>query len=580
MVKLVYKNDEKYIFYNGQKTEINHFELTINIDRVALEYIKFIETQSINGLVLEEFYVYDGIPLYYFERPTIVLKIKQLIFATEFIKMLLEKYKDTLQVETDNEIFSSVCKNIFKLDVISSQANSTSEIVGIKKKSKMFYESFLWIISGLKNYVLYKVTLDKRENICILTYTMNINLINKDEKKILYDTQMGTIVEKLRDTYKIFNFEFLGNRKLLEKSLKLKGNTIPFEFLLILKKLNKNRLINIKLLENNMKNLVEIDYSYNDFDFKNIILHNIFNDLKIRFDKDLNEILMLEKFFKKSKINKCIVTDEGDRARCFITAGNRNGVHTYSIQHGLITDTSPEYIFNSKYLDILIPKHTFVWGNNYKKILVDNTNIYKETNVDIVGQLRTDLLFEKYLRPKEKNGIKLKILYATQYFKDILEPATTMLFEALEKIKVEYEIIIKLHPSDHYFDFYKSMANKYSIKNFRILKDGDIYDLMNWCSVIVSVHSTVVQEGTLLNKPSICIRLPKYNDLGGFIQAGISFGVSERNELIYIFEHLDDNKGLLISKMTEYVADNFYKIDGCVALRIIERITGELEVKM
>ena len=61
---------------------------------------------------------------------------------------------------------------------------------------------------------------------------------------------------------------------------------------------------------------------------------------------------------------------------------------------------------------------------------------------------------------------------------------------------------------------YEACCIKNGITNYEITKELDIYDALIWCDLIISVHSTVVLEGAILNKPSICIILPKYNDEG------------------------------------------------------------------
>ena len=94
----------------------------------------------------------------------------------------------------------------------------------------------------------------------------------------------------------------------------------------------------------------------------------------------------------------------------------------------------------------------------------------------------------------------------------------------------------------------------------------DIYEAIIWCDLIVSIHSTVVLEGAILNKPSICILLEKYYDQGNFVKEGLSKGATdafELRELIATGKYENDH-------LQEYVEKSFYKIDGKVTERILK----------
>lgn len=134
----------------------------------------------------------------------------------------------------------------------------------------------------------------------------------------------------------------------------------------------------------------------------------------------------------------------------------------------------------------------------------------------------------------------------------------------------EYELIIKLHPADKYYHIYESLIEQYNIKNVKILEDGDIYEIINWCDVVVSVHSTVVIEGALLDKPSICILLPKYNDAGGFVRDGVSLGAKDEYDLKNYLEGIKNMS--FENRFSEYIKNNFYKVDGKVTDRIVSII--------
>lgn len=563
MNKIVYTENDKYLISDGEKIQLQDFINGMDIDSISYNFMEYIESQEVCGKHIEDFFVYDNIPLYYFERPTLFMSIKNLIFIFEIIENVCKQYGNEIDVETNSEIMYLISKNVFKLNV--TKIGLGSPMVRYSK-TKTLINYMARALRGMKYLIKQLFIKYDRETVCAITYAININVVNINGKKLLLDTQLGPLLNKIKNKYNIINLQFLNSPASIEKSLKQNGDYIPYEFFILSKKIKRNKLVISNLLKNDLNLLSQIKYNYKQYDLKDIFLYNILSGIESKYYSELNEILQAEKFLKRRHVKKCITTDEGDRMRCFIIAANRLGIETYAVQHGILNVFCPEYIINTEYKN-LVPNKTFVWGEKYKKILVENTNVYNDSNVYPVGQIRTDILFNFYKANKNQNG-KIKILYATQFLRDLLEPATEMLFQSLNLLENEYELIIKLHPADKYYDYYNMMVEKNNIKNVEIVKDADIYQLINWCDVVVSVHSTVVVEGALLNKPSICIVLPKYNDAGGFIRDGISMGASSSMELKNELDNILNNDYTGKNNIERYIRENFYKIDGNVVERI------------
>jgi len=564
MLKIIYTKNEKKVLFKDKSEDLYKSINNISIDNLAFQFLKEIENDNVQGLNLEDFYVYDNIPLYYFERPTIYLKLKYILTSFMIIKNILENNNEEIEVISDDEIFIEISEKIFKLNCSRTTIEEDSNVNSINK-----FKLFKRVINGIGNYLKFKLkSINSKDNIIILSNVININVIKLMGKKQLVDTQIGPLVDSLDKKYNIINFQFMASYNYLAKSLDYEKNFVPFEFFIIYKKLFGKKIVNPLLINNSLELLKELKFNFQEHDLKNILIKHVFNNLENRYYMSLTEILCAEKFIRRNHIAKLIVTDEGDRPRCFITAGNRKGIETYALQHGIINEVSPAYMINSKYKGI-VPRLTFLWGDKYKDMLLKGSNIYNDSITKVVGQLRTDLILG-YNKNDEKDTDKIKILYATQYFKDLLIPATDMLFKALNLINRKYEIIIKLHPADEFYDIYNEKIQENGIKNAKILKDGDLYELLSWSDVVVSVHSTVVVEGAILNKPSICIRLPKYDDLGSFIKDGISLGAKDEKEIGTYLDNLEvyskDNK------FKKYLENNFYKIDGKVNERIMNEV--------
>ena len=570
MVKLIYTAQKKQLVIDGQVMDLFEYIGKINVEKEAFKYLTYLESQKVNGLKLEELYLYDDVPLYIFNRPTIYRKLNGLIFCIMVIRNIQDKTNEELKVQTDDDFMEKVCVEVFNLQCekiyIEKNIRAISKIKlirrfvrGIGSYGKFIFKNFF---SNMKNY---------KEPFLIISHASDLNPV-KGNTNGYYDTQLGKVIDKLKETYNILNFQQLNNKYIIDKTLNYRENFVPFELFIFYKRLKAKKNVNNSLVVDNLIYIDKLDYNFNQLDLKNVMLNYVMKDLRESYCSYLYELIVAEKIINKFKIKKCLVVGEGDRGRCFIAAGNRLKISTYAVQHGIINETSSTYIINSRYKEVLVPKNTFVWGEKYKELLTSHTNVYNKENVNVVGQVRTDHLVQNgYLNINKRSGT-LRIFYATQYFKDLLEPATLMLFNALNLMKEDYELIIKLHPADLNFEFYEDMVKKFHIKNCKIMKDGDLYELIKWSDLIISVHSTVVVEAALMNKPSICILLPKYNDAGGFVKDGLSFGVKDENELLEYMIKINIGDMTINHNLKNYIAQNFYKLDGKVTERIVNII--------
>jgi len=570
MIKLIYTAHKKQLVRNGQVMDLFEYIGKINTQKEAFNYLTYLENQEVNGLKLEELYLYDDVPLYIFNRPSIYRKLNGFIFCIMVIRNILDKIDEELRVQTDDDFMEKVCVKVFNLQCKRIYSKENNKNIS---KSKLCRR----IIKGIGSYckfLFYNSLLNKKnykEPFLIISHASDLNPV-KGNIKGYYDTQLGQVIDKLKGNYNILNFQQLNNKYIIYKTLNYHENFVPFELFIFYKRLKAKKNVNKTLIVDNLIYLDELNFHFNELDLKNIILNYVMNDLRQSYSSYLYELIVAEEIIKKHNIKKCLVVGEGDRGRCFITAGNRLKISTYAVQHGIINDTSSTYIINSKYKDLLVPQNTFLWGKKYSELLISHTNVYNNENVKVVGQVRTDHLVKSgYLKTNKRTGV-VKIVYATQYFRDLLEPATLMLFKALNLMKEDYELIIKLHPADLNFEFYEEMVKKFHIKNCKIMKDGDLYELIKWSDFVISVHSTVVVEAALMNKPSICIILPKYNDAGGFVKDGVSFGVVDEHELLEHMVKINKGNITLNYNMKNYIHENFYKLDGKVTERIINII--------
>ena len=79
MVKLIYTSQKKELIIDGNVMGLFEHIGNINVEEEAFKYLTYLENQKVNGLKLEELYLYDDVPLYVFNRPSIYRKLNGLI---------------------------------------------------------------------------------------------------------------------------------------------------------------------------------------------------------------------------------------------------------------------------------------------------------------------------------------------------------------------------------------------------------------------------------------------------------------------------------------------------------------------
>ncbi len=583
MIKVIIKNGKNIIlFADGNKLDISDILKNVNIENESFKFFKRMECETINGKKISELYTYDNIEMYNFNRGTIYEKLKELIskviMLDEIIKYIniSNNRADEILVITDDSILADLSSNLFQIKDVKLE--NEVEIKNDKKiisfnKMRTSYLFFKRLLKGIHYFVKTKFK-DSDNRILIYTQVESINSMKINNKICYYDSLYGNTIQEIKSDCDVFMIQTLNFKTMIHKADNLGKKYFPFELVKIWRKFCGKLFISKDKIENHLTNLNLLNFKYRDFDLSIHIDKYVFGDMETTYINYVKEILVLEKIIKSLKVKKVLVVDEADRPRCAIVAGNMLNIDTFALQHGLINATSIAYMIPSNQ-KILIPKNTFLWGEEFKHTLIENTTVYKKEMLKVVGQPRTDYLYEKskeYKQENEKN--KVNILFATQPIRDLSEDSFNILCRAVSKLK-NYNLLIKLHPGDNNYEFYNETIKKYQINNVEVTKEKDLYDCLLWCDVIISVHSTVVLEGAILGKPSICILLSKYNDEGNFVKDGLSLGVENHNELFNALFNMDILKE---KKYEEFVSKNFYKIDGKVAMRIANVVNNKCEV--
>lgn len=578
MIELFYvlSEDKKYFSLENKNIQLTEYENKVSREEI-FDYIKFLESQSYDNLNLEDIYIYDGIPLYYYFRDILYARIDRLFNCIKIIDKLKNEFQNKkIKVLTDSSVMYNVATELFKLDC------TKIKIPKKPKKQVNFENKDKWhtrIERGVQHFKEFKNQYLFKDNFLVFSHAMDINMVNDklNKEQFYYDTQLGCLIDKLKEQYNVFNIQ-LCNESSLNKSIECNMDYYPYEGINNIVDVDNIEIKNDKIIINN-EIIEKLNYNYHNFNLEKIIKNNFFNDYKEICSNELRKIIIVMEIFKELKIQKCLIMDETYSGRLFVFAANMLNIKNYATQHGMITDKRFSQFINSKYDNMLVPTKTFVWGKVFKEKLINNGNIYSNSNVFISGQVRTDIIYKYYFKIKKEESnfssdenTKINILYTTQNEEDIHIPTTKMLFKALKNLNENYMVIIKLHPSDHNYKFYSDMVEKYNINNIKIVQDYDILLLIEWCDLIVNVFSTVTQEALLFNKKSICIQLPKYGDTSGYIKSGIALAAQDEYELLNNIKNFRKENIISDKVINEFIINNFYKIDGNVANRIIKEV--------
>ena len=568
MIEIFIYENKFDIIDNGKRINNINDILDKEIDDEIRRFIINFENQKIDGLSINEMYKYDNVELYNFARGTIFENIREVLIKFSSIESIVRLYGSNILINTNDEVYKYISENIFNLKCINvcndlNKKENNRDYKTLFKKIMRVFNGFKYLF---KFKFLYGNKTNEKNNIIAITNISAINYIYNKNNQIFYDSHFGKVLNYLSNENNIFKMQYCSNYSFLDKANKLGGNFFPFENFVILKKFIYKLKIKEDKVFNRLDLIKKMNFEFHDFNIFNLLDKFIFCKIQSNMDSYLLEQYAAERIIKYLCIGKIILIDEADRSRCFIYSGNKLGLETYAIQHGIITTASCSYFIPTSLKDY-IPKKTFLWGNVFKNCLIENTKVYNDDNSIVVGQPRTDYLFDK-LKYEEKiqSSDNIKILYATQPIKDLTYEATELLLKSLSISNEKYELIIKLHPNDNYLDMYENFIKKYKIDNVKITKDMDIYDAILWANLVISVHSTINLEATILRKTSVCLLLKKYWDQGNFVKDNISIGASSEEQIIKLLSNITNNE----NNNNNFIEENFYKVDGLVSERIVD----------
>lgn len=355
------------------------------------------------------------------------------------------------------------------------------------------------------------------------------------------------------------------------------------------------------------------------FYYNGILLWNLLSpEFKRYFKKGLTKIIrnieVVRFILREEQVDVFCGPAEHSSGMPFIVASKLEGIPTIGIQHGIITSFHPSYAYaRDEIIDTSkispfscpIPDKTVVFGQYYKDCLTLDS-AYPFNSAVVTGQQRTDVLINKdqiYSKEKifKKLGIKLEkkiILFISQpYPEEFMKNVVGTVLQAVKALPDMF-LIIKLHPYETEEKFvyrlarklgvyleapedaklfgtselHKIIANKLKVSNYLIVKDIDLYSLLNACDLVIVISSTVALEAPLFNKPVISLNFGEA-DVISCLRRTVGIRVSDPKDLVEVIRDVLENPKTKekIEKIQKSISsDFFYKVDGLASKRIVD----------
>ena len=519
--------------------------------------------------------------LWYYFRFRLYSQLTAAFFELSIFKYCLEKYLGHHIVFSNSELILGYA-NVNKIDNLIIH-NSKKIKKSINKWNLVkFLLVFLWrSLSGLFHLgKLKKAKYAVISNAIDTQPVLNINTFNVEK---------GSHLSQYYQQYISNNKEFVNFNELYplnifsERGLDI-GNHLLFREYpnqIYLEAVFFKALFRPKIWSETKSKINELKMSLDllknaklDFD-NDIVRSKVFAFKRLMFFTIFRKIV-LEQFFRKQNLLAVGGTNEQDpKVRSVLESASNVGVGTYGIQHGIVHPFHMAYMFSEKDKEYeVFPHKTFLWGDFWKNILI-NHSIYSDNQLEVVGQVRTDIIPK--LKSITKSGYvsdsdkeKTIIFYPSQPLHSREKLALDLFNYA--KDKEDVVVYIKPHPMEFdCADFYNKLAIKLGVDNIEIIND-DLFLMLSYSDIVVIYNSTVGAEAAYFMKPVIVLNYDN-NDYNGFITEGFAYGVTNGQELDDKLNSIIDLKASLPEeKYHNFITKMTHKIDGKVAQRIEEGV--------
>lgn len=346
----------------------------------------------------------------------------------------------------------------------------------------------------------------------------------------------------------------------------------------------------MKIYKRICADLSKVSFEDNRKETENIVILKLLkNHVRTSFFL-ISDILSTENALASIKPRAVLTSCEYCKmGRAAIIAGNKAGMITFALQHGIITPFHWGYIFSrseeTSFIDASdsrpLSKYTMLYGTGDLQLLL-NESTYPAESLIVTGQPRYDHLYS-VMRSMDKetfikeNNLKLPLLiWASQNVHPSSETEKDIrcISHLLDTLPEIY-LFIKPHPGERDLSIYDPLARR---ENVTISKNINLYKLLNVCSMMITKNSTTAMEAAAIDKPVIVLNLSGEPDVCDYVTEGIALGVYRERDLPPAVEKLLRYDPEMRKKRANYVEKHLYKVDGESSERVVRFIEEMMNV--
>lgn len=301
------------------------------------------------------------------------------------------------------------------------------------------------------------------------------------------------------------------------------------------------------------------------------------------FPRIISNLKRLKNLFHCKKNIKLIVlrNEQREFEKCLLFAARDEGVSTLVIQHGIVAEKNgSEILLSDRYATwgIATEQQHIQYGNVPEVMIVVTGNPNFDSLIQWQPKETKHELFRKF-KFDDKKGI---VLFVTQQVNKSSSYRSFDLFhaECLELLKVmkdfpNYQLVVKVDPYetiDPYWEYIKYFSKLDPHLKAFALKKVNIYTLLFYSDVVITLDSTAALEAMLFYKPIISFNLTKRKDLIPFGEYGAALSVHTVDQLpSAINQTLYDSivKKRLRMGQKLFLRDYLFELDGKSKDRVI-----------
>jgi len=537
----------------------------------AIDWIKLWPDKKIwNDRTFKELLVYDGLSIYWF------LEMRLYLYRIQELILLIERLRKIISIENPQSIWikgNKEIKNIIS-GVYSGRVKNfeTSQKVesdsGIKYKSYQGFPTLkillLKLFRGLFVNSTKKSFSREKRPILVITelggWRREMDYIS--QKHVEKDVFFHNIVKELSDLgnyVKVIDFEnkpqrlvnaFVTNKK---RQRSFGVSVEPWEKYISFDIIKKSREANSRFMKiwQELKNSEDFKKSlaYNGISLYELLVEDL--DYLFKSFKTYAAVTFIEvarKILEIEKPSAIVMHDEyGALQLSLIRAAKKNGVPTIALQHGLSSDGQVQYIHKPEHvanqnsdLSFPLPDKMCVWSQSAKKNLIELGNfpssiptVTGDPKLDFLPKMITKLNFEEIIKKLDIPKNKKIILFATENIPKKEEKiliAKTVLNTMKELPNCH--LVIKVHPNELDFSFYREIARNVNLSKFSLFRDVNLYELLYVSDVVIVSYSTVGVEAMRMKKPVIALHLMGLHDNVSYVKRNMASVVRSEEELL------------------------------------------------